>query len=780
LISMGFDTRAIHQAIDAGCIDVQQCADFIIRNREAESLRNLLVLPQPSIPPPSPALNLARSSPAVQTKYKSHKSDNFNLVKSKEIQKGKLLKAQEAETKKRVLEQIKEDRAAKSRTRQPHLQPVPASPIEANTTTIKIKLPNEESFQQKLRMSEPVSVLFELVDLPSDSFSLLQPFPRRVFTHEKDSASTIEECGLRNASLNVLLIKKISPVLAPSHSHLTSMDIDSEEEEERDSESESSDENTNLDTSGGQALGSVSPDNIIPPFSRLAGAASDLESDLRSQMRQRINTAVSDRIQATSDSLTTKSPAVVTVRNRAIIPTLFSLALDKTSAIFSTLQKHSKELQPPRPLPSALTQRIIAHLLKSNTLDRACITKLGIICPMLLVLDLSDGGSRVTDGVTDECALFWGHGLRSISLKNAQVLSENGLLNFASAVKLKVEDLVLSGCRVGDIVVKSLLDGQSVLKTLDLSRTHVTNVGVSIVGRVCGKTLEKLSFSRCEGAGGVDLLYLLKDCEVLRVLDVSGTGLIGPLLSIPASSLSKLRDLDVSRTRIGNDDLDNTRIPRGLERLNLKDCVKLSVDGLSLVPRMFGSLSEVIIPNRIDHSIDLICENSFTGLALTRLDFEGCNSLTDVGVLGLGNVSGALQYLSLVGCKVSDECLVKIASFGRLEEVYFDRCVGITDIGALKDLQSLKILSLAESSVNDSSINLLPTYSFAKMLKKLNLSHTDIGNECIQGLGKLLGLRQCVLDYTKIDPEYAWGVMSKIPNLIRPRFYGMVVADADL
>ena len=211
--------------------------------------------------------------------------------------------------------------------------------------------------------------------------------------------------------------------------------------------------------------------------------------------------------------------------------------------------------------------------------------------------------------------------------------------------------------------------------------------------------LRHLSLHRCSGLAG-GCLEQLRHMPSLRHLDLRSC------IQLKASSLKHLRDRQ-SITRLdlrGCRQLGDRRALgligtlRGLQRLDLSDCPKLTDGGLELLAPL-ARLERLELAN--GHRL------TNRGLAhvsclrgLTHLDLSGCTKITDAGLVHLGKLE-RLVYLDLSQCEsITDAGLEHLRSLTALRTLHL-HCAKVTGKGLTRLQRALPGVSVGWSSADD-------------------------------------------------------------------------------
>ena len=146
---------------------------------------------------------------------------------------------------------------------------------------------------------------------------------------------------------------------------------------------------------------------------------------------------------------------------------------------------------------------------------------------------------------------------------------------------------------------------------------------------------------------------------------------------------------------------------------------------------------------------------------LSRLYFTE----SDLGDKGIKNIRGLkrLEFLDLMGTRITDDSLANVASLTSLKELVLAR-TAITDDGVkeLSKLHNLEILWMNNTKITNKSFNsirLLPR------LRSLYLSDTEVSDEGLKLLSSLSGLTELNVANTKVSRQGVIELQAALPKL---------------
>ena len=331
--------------------------------------------------------------------------------------------------------------------------------------------------------------------------------------------------------------------------------------------------------------------------------------------------------------------------------------------------------------------------------------------------------------------------MKPVSLSVVLLLASTGLAQAASPKRIDTDWIAAQGGSVerddsGQVVAVNLrsrwvTDGDLEnlaasfpnLESLDLSHTHVTDLGLGFVAKLRKLRSLNLYFAEHVTEAGVARLHELKSLERLnlRGARMSDSGMEF------MSHLPNLRELDIGVTQITDTSLEHLE---GLQHLET-----LALGG-----------------NRIGH-VGLVFLQSLP--SLKNLDLSGAQ-ITDSGVWSVTltdlhlNRIAALEGLEVLNLAAAD--IGYVASIGDGVPRLRNR-IHITDLGLpeLKALKRLRSLDLSRSEVTAKSLVELVSLP---ALEEIVLSYCEkVEDAAAATLLRMKSLRSLDLTYTKLTDE---------------------------
>jgi Leucine-rich repeat (LRR) protein len=292
---------------------------------------------------------------------------------------------------------------------------------------------------------------------------------------------------------------------------------------------------------------------------------------------------------------------------------------------------------------------------------------------------------------------------------------------------------------------------------------------------------------------GADLQHLLAfpDLHRLRISSSdAGSEQIAPL-----ASLSQLRELALSNSKIDADGLRELSVLEHLVSLDLQRSIHLHDESLAVLAD-FPSLEElglvegVITDAGLDHlqrvrrlrRLDLRACSQVTNVGLEKLaEFDNLRvlrvggaviddtsltvlakvaslssltiedaSITDQGLAALSNLP--LEDLSLSRCfGITDAAFPTIGQFSRLRQLYVrDILISGSELGQLASIPGLISLRLRQTAVGDSALDALADLP---ALRRLELAQTWITDEGLASIGRLHRLNHLDLEDNQLSDE---------------------------
>ncbi|RIA82813.1 hypothetical protein C1645_834773 [Glomus cerebriforme] len=417
---------------------------------------------------------------------------------------------------------------------------------------------------------------------------------------------------------------------------------------------------------------------------------------------------------------------------------------------------------------SNIGELLVAELIRLNKLDSLTFRRFANCNLQNIILD---NYSRATDSLLEVIGNTQRTSVTRVSLRGCEVLSDTGLSGLRGLLFL--ESLDVSSCRVKDRALSSI-QGFENLSNLNLSNTKVTIGGLRELFANCAfaKKLEVLDLSHCAGVNGRTVFLDLQPLENIRFLNLDSTLLTPPQVPVKPSSYQKLEFLDISRTRLCDQDVMKILCGfKNLVDLNLTETTGVGQFGLKWMAKEFKSLNYINFPNR-EEELDDILED-FSELPLNKLDLTNFINVTDVGILHIDAIK-SLTYLSLSGTKLTDVGMTALKNLENLVELYLDR-TNITDAGIanLRDLRELTHLSLNKTRIKNGSLQIIGNSAFSsRELKYLNIGYTRVTDKGVKELKGLVKLTFLNLDFTRVSLSCKQ-ILAEMPLLQPVRLLGI-------
>ncbi|KAG0199285.1 hypothetical protein BGX28_007427 [Mortierella sp. GBA30] len=406
---------------------------------------------------------------------------------------------------------------------------------------------------------------------------------------------------------------------------------------------------------------------------------------------------------------------------------------------------------------SQVAEAIVLELIKLKQLDQLSFRRLHKCSVVNMVLDAY---SRATDSLMDTIGACQARSLTYLSLKECTFLTDKGFRNIGRFEELEYLDL--SHCRITDKTLEFILNLRN-LGTLHLSSTKITSAGLAkIIAEAAWKgTLHTLDMSYCQGIAGSSVLLNLQELLNLRTLRLSNTLAFNrsPVQVPDCKAFTRLLDLDIARTPIGDDDLI-TLIGsfRSVESLNMTSCPNIGIHALEQC---------------VQGIRDRLASN---GLPLTHLDLTGFLFVTDDAILTLAEAKN-LQMLSLAGTKLTDIGSAVFVHMSSLKELSLDRTsIGDKSMEYLRDLGRIEVLSLhrCQRLTTVGVVSLGKCAFFSLRLKRLNLGYNQfIHDEALAIFTRCKELTTLNLEYTDVSEERALRLQNSLPTLTQLRIQGV-------
>ncbi|XP_061892142.1 F-box/LRR-repeat protein 14-like isoform X1 [Entelurus aequoreus] len=225
------------------------------------------------------------------------------------------------------------------------------------------------------------------------------------------------------------------------------------------------------------------------------------------------------------------------------------------------------------------------------------------------------------------------------------------------------------GCPVGTVEVSSallslrnvrklLMEQNTTIVALDLSRTSITPESLRTIAKVEGLALEELCLQSCKELTDYSVELLLKHQPSLQRLDISGcTELTSRSVVAIARGLSSLTHLSLSRAwRITETGLADLLSVSSLKSVDLSECLHIGgtemVKGLSRCDAERAQLEKLHLRSCAyvrDEAV--LALTQLVGSTLRQLDLTSCVNVTDLSVRAIASYLQGLVVLRLGGCK---------------------------------------------------------------------------------------------------------------------------------
>ncbi|KAI8826665.1 uncharacterized protein EV422DRAFT_5757 [Fimicolochytrium jonesii] len=668
------------------------------------------------------------------------------------------------------------------------IAPAP-SPRKSDFTTIQARFPSNTLIKCVLPASSSVHSLFAHIGqnapsmdetVVSTKFTLLQPFPRRVFLD--DDKQSLSEAGLcPSASLNVIRGAGIASPTHPLSGALdqgTAMDDDDVDDGDSSEMGVDGEENgdggpVDMEVDGDESgdEGSMEEEEDDDDEDGVPGHGMGFPGHGFGGMGHGHHWGAGNRL--TDGATVQPLPAVplkrkvAAAKRRQLVPSLKKLTLEKACGMLKNPKTSVLYLSSLRRVAAHQGEELLQALIRNRQLDKTTLARLGPVRFQTMVL----AHTPVSDSWCDLISAKWFGCLNKLDLKGCEVLTDQALQSLAALRQL--EELDLTGCRITDHGIPDLADIAS-LQVLALSRTKITTTGlVSLSSSPLSKTLVSLNIAHCSITSN-RIFPILEHFEQLDVVDITGVSLVSPAVA-PRNGDFGLRVLEVGSTRLSDADLIAVVHKWSmLEVLGLRGCIGIGVAGLGAAAKLLRNLSQITFPSR---QIDLTpVIGLYYDTPLTRLDLGGMINVTDETIEGLNKLAPTLTELDLSATKVTDAslrgCLPQLAS---LTHLHLDR-TGITDetISFLKSLENLHTLSIASTNVRSPGLKYLSHSESVRMIRVLNLARTLVDDKGLPYLTGMVNLSALNLDGTKVTFEGVEETLEPaLPNLHPLRLAGI-------
>ncbi|KAF0517374.1 RNI-like protein [Gigaspora margarita] len=362
------------------------------------------------------------------------------------------------------------------------------------------------------------------------------------------------------------------------------------------------------------------------------------------EKRQRIAEAVQARVHAdnsVNDSQQVKhgiKREVKTLKSRCAYCVAVLLT---TATSMRTLQSLSN-------VSADVGELLVNELIKLEKLDVLTFKRFTNCNLQNIILD---NYFKASDSLLERISDTQSSSVTKVSLRNCELITDNGFDCLQDLRYLEYLDVV--SCRIRDRTLPFFKDF-SELRTLNLSKTKVTMNGLRTLFADCAfaSTLEDLNLSYCSGVGGKTVFADLQPLQNLRCLNLDSVQLTPPLVPVKPSSFRNLEVLDLSRTRLCDQDVMKIICQfKNMIELILIETVGIGQFGLKWMAKEFKSLNLINFPNREEELDDIL--QDFSELPLIKMDLTGFINVTDSGIMHLSGAK-SLTFLSLSGTKLTD------------------------------------------------------------------------------------------------------------------------------
>ncbi|XP_068670809.1 uncharacterized protein [Montipora foliosa] len=835
LASMGFEFEDCQLALEAGNNKLESAVEWLMTRKSnpsndaeletkpdtaKENLVSLSQEPSMSSDDTQPSAHDHLSSRYIVSEEHQKAKDQF-MEKERENARmeAKRRKLMEKRARQEVLQQIAEDKERRDR-KHGRKQPSPQVAAQTSTTSVtrtsnqpnknqcllQIRAPNglltREKFLSNAKLEEVLTFICNQNELNSCDYTLLQPFPSKVFS-DADMTCSLFDLGLSPTGSLVLKKKETGqpPTLTGHRSTELSAYLHSAQTSNKEAGRPEDDEHNVNATSGRND----NDDYDIEDDDDVGGGGGDDNSNNAGNefmsalpVSNRNPPPELDRLPDIVDPNVLRIGGRNNVRARehghswgggvrlgavehnphAIDPVLRAQTPGESAVKRLEMRQHwqhqsqagpSQDSHEDQPLLHRNVHRLedllISHICHRLPGHQHPITSLGMLphelcdkilghlmknktlVPKAMQAFLSCGLRHIKFDcyplVTNELllALRLHRHLIHLSLRACPLITDKALE--AVAVLKRLKSLNLSQC--GQLTDKCFFYIKELpsLVTLLLDMTKITDKGVChfLANAACSPDLLHLSFN---GTNITDQSFqAMCGLKALKILSIGNTK-ITSLCTV--QHLLLLENLNVSHTSIDDDGLVAVVNHPSLVSLSLLS-TNISNDGLHHLRGL--KLSTLKLPNRL-HITDRGI-NNIQGLPLVALDLSDYIHVTDTGVNSIANMT-RLTQLSLSNTKITDDGMKRLTALTDLEELNLDR-TSVTDEGCsvLACFKHLRILGLSSTGISNKLLS-NGTLNHCKNLVQLNLSRTRISNKQLNQL-VLPSLSQLNLDWTRVTSD---------------------------
>ncbi|KNC97182.1 uncharacterized protein SPPG_07569 [Spizellomyces punctatus DAOM BR117] len=734
---------------------------------------------EPDNPTPISLVSAAHleERPSITSRHKTTRKTCADIATARALNEAKRFKKSQQESKIQILRQIKEDRETQ-KDRKRHVEPCNSigqspgtpKPLVNSDAAIQIRLPSGAVLRRAFSPSTYVVTLFasvrdsaqgkDRVDC-GDHFTLLQPFPRRLFVEDECKTLSLQDAGLvPNASLNVMRCNSqpSSPSGPAQLAGAQPMNMTLEEirVHEEVTDGGERDENT-LDDNDNENEEDI---NVIDEVHHDWGG----EGHLLTTDPVPLDTAQPHR--------PTRNPLswpVAGLKRRAGFHTPVSLkeiCMRRIESLLATPATPTAYLRSLRFLPGTIGSTLCTRLLHQNELNASMLTKLSV-CP-INTLDLSHY-TLATDSLLRVIGERLWPMLTNLNLSGCEVVTDAGI--WALKPLKSLEELDLSECRISDRVAHAL-PALTSLTSLSVAKTKITSCFLStLLGTDLANSLRSLNLSYCTKLATADIFRTLSSFSQLCTLHLTNMPFKSPVASPPTGTFKELRYLDVRLSGITDLEVMNIICAfESLEELDTAGCEGISVVGLSGIARALQNLRAITFPSHqlTDDVLALFCE-----FPLHSLNLSNFVNLTDAAAEHISRLATTLVSLSLEGTGITDASLCQFEQLRSLTTLHLDRThVGDAGICHLKPLRYIHHLSLMQTEITSEALRILSECEFNRTIRVLNVARTAVDDDGIYSLKGMVQLSALNLDFTRVTFA-CLETLAELPHLQPVRLAGI-------
>ncbi|TPX69044.1 hypothetical protein SpCBS45565_g02640 [Spizellomyces sp. 'palustris'] len=715
---------------------------------------------EPDNPAPMPLVSAAHSEEplSITSRHKTTRKICADMATVRALNEAKRFKKSQQESKIQILRQIKEDRETQ-KDRKRYAEPCNSSgqsseapkPLVNNDVAIQIRLPSGAVLKQTFSPSTYVVTLFVSVrDLAQgkdrvdcgDHFTLLQPFPRRVFVQDECKTLSLQDAGLvPSASLNVLRCNSqpSSPSGPAQLADALPMNMTFEE----------------IDVHEGVTDGGEQDEN------NLTDNDNENEED----------TNVIDEVHhdwGGEGHVLTMDPVPLDAAQRHLLPrnallwpaaglkrrsvfhspvSLKEICMRRIESLLAAPATPSAYLRSLRFLPGYIGSTLCTRLLHQNELNASMLTKLSV-CP-INALDLSHY-TLATDSLLRVVGERLWPMLTKLNLSGCEIVTDAGI--WALEPLKSLEELDLSECRISDRVAHAL-PALTSLTSLSVAKTKITSCFLNAL------------------LATADIFRTLSSFTQLCTLHLANIPFKSPVASPPTGTFKELRYLDVRHSAITDLEVMNIICAfESLEELETAGCEGISVVGLSEVARALQNLCAITFPSHqlTDHVLALFCE-----FPLHSLNLSNFVNLTDIAAEHISCLATTLVSLSMEGTGITDASVCQFEHLRGLTTLHLDRThIGDAGICHLKPLRYVHHLSLMQTEITSQALRILSECEFNRTIRVLNVARTAVDDDGIYWLKGMVQLSALNLDFTKVTFA-CLETLAELPHLQPVRLAGI-------